>query len=104
MGAAFVPFAGTGSVWRGFRVFMVFPCVEDRPPLFPPWTQGDFSLLRGRGSWRCGERQSLLLFPLPGKRLRSVQVPGADSRFSSFPEEEEVGPGAALWRRSGFPW
>lgn len=101
MGAAFVPLAGTGSV-RAVPLHG-FPCVEDRPPLFPPWTQGDFPCCGEGGSWRCGERQSLLLFPLPGKRLRPVQAPGADSRFSSFPEEEEVGPGAALWRRSGFP-
>lgn len=76
MGAAFVPFAGTGSVWRGFRVFMVFPCVEDRPPLFPPWTQGDFSLLRGRGLLAMWREAIIAAFPLAREEVASCSGAG----------------------------
>ena len=71
----------------------------------PALDAGGFFLVAGKGAFGdVATGEHCCFFPLVGKRLRPVQAPGADSRFSSFPEEgEEVGPDAALWRRSGFP-
>ena len=103
MGAAFVPLAGTGSVWRGASSW--FSLCGGQAAAVPALDAGGFLLVAGKGAFGdVATGEHCCFFPLVGKRLRPVQAPGADSRFSSFPEEgEEVGPDAALWRRSGFP-